>query len=191
MEEKVIIGYQGTANSNNHRAAIQLAEKLALPNVELRPLITGKNVVAALQSGEIRYGAYAYSTEAAGLVRENVEATKGVSLKTVGSVSIDIHHHLFKKNASVPNDSITAIVSHPEALWECRHNAKKLYPNAEYISAANTGVAARALYEGELPETTAVICNEKLGAQFDLAYIRENFEDLEHNGTIFILVELA
>ena len=190
MRNKVVIGYQGTENSNNHLAAKQLVEKMGL-DAELRALITGVNVMAALKSGEIRYGVYAYSTDCAGLVQQNVEATKGIDLKILADVDIDIHHQFYKKNDTVPNESITAVASHPEALRECMKTVKGLYPNIEVVEAVNTGVAARQLAEGELPETTAVICSKKLGEQYHFAFIKENAEDLAHNGTKFVLVELA
>lgn len=189
MEQRIIIGYQGTENSNNHLAAKKLMEKLGL-NAELRALITGANVVAALRNGEIRYGVYAYSTDCAGLVQQNVVATKDTALEILADVDIDIHHQFYKKNDTVPNEAITAVASHPEALRECIKTVKGLYPNIEIIEAANTGVAARQLAEGELPETTAVICNKKLGEQYHFAFIKENAEDLEHNGTKFVLVQL-
>lgn len=190
-EQNIIVGYQGAENSNNHAAAIHFAEKYAWPGAELRPLVSGRNVVKALQAGEIQYGVYAYSTDVAGLVQENAEATAGVPLTIVDTFSIDIHHNLFKKHTSVPNESITAIASHPEALRECQRTVHALYPDAEDIAVQNTAVAARALCEGELPETTAVLCSLKAGAQFHLALIQANVEDLEHNGTTFALVTLA
>ncbi len=191
MEQKVIIGYQGVENSNNHMAAIYFAEKHAWAHPELRPLVSGANVAAALRSGEIRYGVYAYRTLAGGLVQENVKAMEGLNLKRIDQCQILIHHSLFKKNGSIPDHKITAIASHPEALRQCRQTLKRLYPDAECIPAKNTALAAQALAEGELPETAAVLCSRKAGTLLHLTLIRDNVEDLKDNRTTFVLAELG
>ena len=190
MKRKVIIGYQGAENSNNHMAAVYFAEKYAWEDAELLPLVSGAHVAEALRSGKIRYGVYAYETLAGGLVQENVKAMEGLPLKLLDRCEIPIHHQLFKKSGEVADDEITAIASHPEALRQCGRTLRRLYPEAEWILAENTATAARALAEGELPETTAVLCSRRAGAQLHLALILENAEDLPDNRTTFVLAEL-
>lgn len=190
MKQKVIIGYQGAENSNNHMAAIYFAEKYGWENAQLRPLVSGANVAAALRSGEIQYGVYAYRTLAGGLVQENVTAMRGLDLRQIDHCQIAIHHSLYKKNESVADGEITAIASHPEALQQCRRTLKRLYPGIECIPAKNTAVAAQALADGELPETTAVLCSRRAGAQLHLSLIRRNVEDLKNNRTTFVLAAL-
>jgi prephenate dehydratase len=187
---KIIIGYQGTEGSNNNAAALAFVERMNWTDVELRPMVSGKNVMNALQDKTIDYGVFAYSTDARGLVAENVEATKDIQLQFVDLFNIDLHHHLWKKNSEISNDSITAIASHPEALYECKDTVKKLYPNADNIPVANTAVAASELAAGKLPETTAVLCSEKAAKISNLALVKDCVEDLEHNGTKFALVKL-
>jgi len=191
MEERIIIGYQGTENSNNHAAALYFAETLVPKKVELRPLVTGKNVARALKCGEIHYGVYAYSTDAAGIVSENEVAFEGTPLAVLNAYTMEIHHHLFKRNATISNSAVTAVASHPEALRECRKNLLTLYSHAKLIPMENTGLAARSLADGSLPETTAVLCSENLGKQFGFVRIQENLEDLEQNRTTFVLVKLS
>lgn len=189
--KNLVIGYQGSENSNNHAAAIYFAKTHGWENAELRPMVCGANVIAGLKSGELDYGVFAYSTDLIGLVQENAEATKGVELNYIDRYITNIHHYLYKKDESVPNDAITAIASHPEALRECQHNMKKMYPNAENVPVANSGYAAHALATGELPETTAVLASKVAGERNHLALIKENVEDLKENGTSFMLVTLA
>ena len=188
---KKILGYQGGEGSNNHAAAIAFAEKMGWGDtVELKPMISGKNVMKGLQEGTIDYGVYAYSTDARGLVQENAEATAGIELNILDLYNIDIHHHLWKKNEGIDDASITAIASHPEALYECKDTVARLYPDAMDIPVANTAVAASELASGILPETTAVLCSEKAAGIHGLSPIKMCVEDLEHNGTKFALVTL-
>ncbi len=123
----IVIGYQGMENSNNNTAAALLAQKLEGP-AELRPLVSSRNVVAALLAGEIDYGVMAISTDVAGEVAETREARKGTALRQLDAVSLDIHHSLFKKSPQIATESIRTIASHPEALRECVGNVAKCCP---------------------------------------------------------------
>lgn len=182
----IVIGYQGMENSNNNAAAALLAQKLG-EAAELRPLVSSKNVVAALEAGEVDYGVMAISTDVAGEVAETREARKGANLRQLDEVSLDIHHSLFKKANEIPTESIRTIASHPEALRECTENVKTLLPDAVAMPVGDTALAAKMLHDGDLPDDTAVLCSAAAGNQHGLCMIKENVEDLEHNGTTFAL----
>lgn len=182
----IVIGYQGMENSNNNTAAALLAQKLE-GTTELRPLVSSRNVVAALMAGEIDYGVMAISTDVAGEVAETREARKGTDLRQLDAVSLDIHHSLFKKSEKISNVEIKTIASHPEALRECVGNVKKVLPDADSMPVGDTALAAKMLRDGELSDDTAVLCSAAAGKQYGLCLIRENIEDLEHNGTTFAL----
>lgn len=188
--KRVIIGYQGIENSNNHRAAKMIASELGFDSLELRPMVSSDNVVKALQCGEIEYGVMAFKTDVAGDVSETKIATEGLCYHVLHSVSFDIHHCLFKKNEHVEKADIKVIASHPEALRECRNTVSQLFPDAKMMEVEDTAYAAKALKEGVLPADTAVLCNMKAGLGNDLVLLKENLEDLEHNGTTFYLIQL-
>lgn len=188
---RLIIGYQGSQGSNNHAAAMHFAETHNWPDAELRPMVCGKGVIEGLVSGELDYGVFAYSTDLIGLVQENAEARKGVDLDYLDRYVVNVHHLLYKKNDSIPDEAITAISSHPEALRECKENVARLYPNVKLLTSLNSGYAAHALESGELPENVAVLCNKAAGERYHLALMRENIEDLKENGTSFMLVKLS
>jgi len=183
-----IVGYQGTEGSNNHAAARHFAKKYGWREDQLRPLVTGKNLFSALQSGEVDFGVYAHSTAAGGEVAENREVF-GDTVQILDRYTVDVHHHLFAKTA-LPLAVVTAVASHPEALRECRNTLKQICSNAAEIPVSNTGVAARALAEGELPDTAAVLCSMELGQTLGLTLLREQAEDLTHNSTTFVLAKL-
>lgn len=182
----IVIGYQGMENSNNNTAAALLSQKLDGP-AELRPLVSSRNVVAALLAGEIDYGVMAISTDVAGEVAETREARKGTALRQLDAVSLDIHHSLFKKSPQIATEKIRTIASHPEALRECAGNVAKVLPDAAAMPVGDTALAAKMLHDGELSDDTAVLCSTAAGKQHGLCLIQENIEDLEHNGTAFAL----
>ena len=182
------IGYQGRPGSNNHAAARHFATKYGWEESQLCPLVTGKKLMAALTCGEVRYGIYAYSTAAGGIVEENVRAF-GDRIRVLDRYDADIHHALFTKAAIAP-EGVTVAASHPEALRECRKTLAALCPGAKEVPMDNTATAAHALADGGLPETAAVLCARELGESLGLILLREQAEDLSHNSTTFVLVEL-
>ena len=79
------IGYQGRPGSNNHAAARHFASKYGWTEAQLVPLVTGENLMAALNGGEVRFGVYAHSTAAGGIVAENEAAFGDRVLRGPGS----------------------------------------------------------------------------------------------------------
>lgn len=182
------IGYQGRPGSNNHAAARHFASKYGWTEAQLVPLVTGANLMAALNRGEVRFGVYAHSTAAGGIVAEN-EAAFGDRVRVLDQYDVDVHHALFAK-AVIPPEEVTAVASHPEALRECRETLARLCPTAQELPMDNTATAAYALAEGSLPEGAAVLCARELGESLNLTLLQERVEDLPHNSTTFVLVEL-
>lgn len=191
MKQKVIkIGYQGAENSNNYNAAHLMAEHMSDTKIEFLPLISSENVMKALQKREITYGVMAISTDVAGEVEETKRACAGIELDTVDSININIHHCLFKKNENVNISDITEVASHIEALKECEKSIHQLLPKAKMISVEDTAMAAYKLKKGILSKNVAVLCSEQAGRKNELNMIKENIEDLEYNGTKFVMVKL-
>ena len=152
------------------------------------PLVTGERLMAALRSGEVRFGVYAYSTAAGGLVAENAAVFRDLA-RELDRHEVHISHALFAREHLAP-EQVTLVASHPEALRECRETLNRVYPTAQAHPMNNTATAANALAEGELPEGAAVLCAEELGQSLHLTLLRERTEDRERNTTVFVLVEL-
>lgn len=189
--EKIRVGYQGMENSNNHRAAKKLSERFQSEyEIELIPLISSANVVKALQQGDIEYGVMAHSGTDGWLVPETKDACEGVELTLVDQVCIEIHHFLYKKNESVPFESLKRVASHPAALLVCHNHIRELFPEIEEIEVEDTALSAKKLSEGIISEDTAVICSEKAGKQYNLCLIKGQMQDRNPNGVNFIMVKL-
>lgn len=187
--EYPIIGYQGTKLSNNHMAARHFAEKNGWPESCLRPLITAEAVLEALRKGEIRYGVVARRTRH-GEIRSHSDLFAFCS-NVVDLWETNIHHCLFSKGT--PLTGIRVVTAHVEAFRECLSTFEftlMLNRCYEFIPAENSGVAARALAEGLIPDNTAVICPKEMGEHYGLTLLDENCEDFEENPTEFALVEL-
>ena len=188
MAEKVRVGYMGIPHSNSEHMAKSFSDGLGLTDYKLVPLMSAKNVMDALVSGEIDYGVFATMNRYAGTVVETTTAMKGHSdIETMGSMWTHIHHCVFKKDA---NDRVTRLVSHIQALLQSESNLKRLYPDAVWEECEDTAYAAEMLSKGMLPEGSAAICRRDAGEAYGLYLDNENVEDRKENMTLFAFVRM-
>jgi len=104
---------------------------------------------------------------------------KGVNI--LGELAMDIHHNLI----GYDKNKIETIISHPQALAQCRNYIKKHGWKVKAVESTSEAV-----------KLVATSSNEKLGAigskdsaeQFGLKILEENIEDYKNNKTRFILI---
>ncbi|OEK04931.1 prephenate dehydratase [Roseivirga misakiensis] len=181
------IGYQGVLHSHNHAAALAVTEEMQLTegSFELVPLISSKNVVEALLSGEVEYGLMAVQNSIGGVVKESQEALLDKDLELVKEVILSISHSTFKLNNSIKNDDITEVISHPQALKQCATNLKRIYPNAMVAPVENTALAPKYVVEGKFGKNTAVVCAKVAGEYYKMTLVEEGIQDKSDNRTTF------
>ena len=168
--------------------AKSFSDGLGLSNYELVPLMSAKNVMNALVKGEIDYGVFATMNRFAGTVVETRNAMKDRNdIEILGSMWTHIHHCVFKKN---PDDKVTKLVSHIQALLQSESNLAKLYPDGVWEECADTAYAAEILSKGELPEGSAAVCRRDAGEASGLYLDSENVEDRKENMTLFAFVRM-
>ena len=114
------IGYQGRPGSNNHAAARYFASRYGWTESQLVPLVTGENLMAALNRGEVRFGVYAHSTAAGGIVAEN-EAAFGDRVRVLDQYAQQCIRYL-----------VTG--KHTKAAFNCRYGDIK---ELGYVSLVN------------------------------------------------------
>ncbi len=188
MKSIIKVGYMGIPFSNSEEMAMVFSKKFDLHNVELVPLMSAKNVVDALVAREIDYGVLAVENKYAGIVLESLEAKKGVrNLQELDLLWSPIHHCVFKRS---PEDRVTRLVSHVQALGQSKGNLQRLYPGAELVECEDTAYAAEMLAGGMLPEGSAAVCRRDAGEHYGLFLADENVEDNPDNMTRFSLVKL-
>ncbi|OGT48067.1 MAG: prephenate dehydratase [Gammaproteobacteria bacterium RIFCSPHIGHO2_12_FULL_41_15] len=83
-------------------------------------------------------------------------------------------------------DKISAIYSHHQALRQCKLYLATHFSKIPRIETADTALAAKQLYIGEIPETAAVICNKICADIYNLQLMAIGINDLKDNQTQFI-----
>lgn len=148
-------------------------------------LVSAENVLSALEKGDIDLGIFPIENSNGGVVLEAVHAMAGHRFRIVRMFEIDIHHCLLVKNGMTA-DRITTIVSHDQALKQCRMYLKRVWPKVKLKEYADTAKAAEDLAKGKLPKGSAVIASRAAANLYRLRAMEESIQDLKFNYTSFI-----
>ena len=188
-----IIGIQGGQGSFNEQAAKIWAasneETIVNPKIEY--LYTSENVMRALEAGEIDLGTCALHNAIGGIVDESIHALAEHRVKVAAKLAIEITHSLMKKKG-VELGAINTIYAHPQVFAQCRQNLATNYPDLSLVSGEgdmiDTAVAAKALAEGKLPDSVAILGPEILADLYDFDVVIRNQQDQKNNFTTFLIL---
>lgn len=108
-----------------------------------------------------------------------------VSLYIQSKIILPIEQNLMAKKG-VKKNEITKILSHPQALPQCKKFLKQNYPNISQISVNSTSEGAKIVSESD--EKIAAIGIKKCAEIYKLDIIDENIQDDNNNYTQFIIV---
>lgn len=182
------IGVSGARGSFSEQAALEYMKKYNGETGELAYLVSVENVLTALERGEIERGIFPIENSNGGIVIEAVYAMAKHLFSIERLFEIDVHHNLLAVKG-VRTDEITKIVSHDQALKQCRMYLKRRWPGVEIEAYADTAQAAKDLSAGVLPKEVAVIAPRGCAALYGLDILEESIQDLKFNYTTFVVAE--
>lgn len=176
---KTKIAYQGELGAWSH-----LASKEMFPTYEPMPCPTFEDALAAVKSGDARYGMIPIENTIAGRVADVHHLLPASGLHIVGEHFVPIRFQLMAiKGTSL--DRITDVYSHVHAIGQCRLFMREhgLTPHI----AGDTAGSARQVAEWRDP--TKASLSPPLAAEiYGLQILAENVEDAKHNTTRFVVV---
>jgi len=181
------IGVSGARGSFSEAAAATYARKRngQLGEYESVYLISVEAVLAALEVGNIDFGIFPIENSNGGIVIEAVHAMSRHNFKITMMFEIDVHHNLLVRKGTTA-DRVSAIISHDQALKQCRMYLKRIWPTTEIREYPDTAQAAADLASGTLPETAAVIASLEAAEIHGLDILDPSIQDLKFNFTHFI-----
>jgi prephenate dehydratase len=183
------IGVMGAKGSFSEEAGRTYAKKHGkLKKFDILYLITAENVLSELEKGAIDIGIFPIENSNGGIVLEAVHAMAKHNFHIKKMFEIDVHHNLLVKNGTKA-ESIKQIVSHDQAIKQCRMYLKRIWPNVKLEEYMDTAKAAEDLASGKLPKTTAVIASRNAATTYKLKILDESIQDLKFNYTVFIAAE--
>ncbi len=194
-KKPVVIGISGALGSFSEEAARTYAHKISLKHYKIEPLITVENVLACLEQSRktdkeraITLGIFPIENSNGGVVIEAVHAMAKHRFSIKKIFEIDVHHCLCVKKGVKAGD-IKTIVSHDQAIKQCRMYLKRVWTKAKLKEYPDTAQAAADLAAGRLPKSSAVLASRAAAALYKRDILEESIQDLKFNYTSFIVAE--
>ena len=108
------------------------------------PFPTVQDVFKAVENGNATYGVVPVENSIEGSVNITLDLLYKTSLKIAGEITEKIQHNLIVKK-STKKESIKVIVSHPQAIAQCRDFIEKNFPNVKLLEVESTALAVKKL----------------------------------------------
>jgi prephenate dehydratase len=176
-------GYLGPAGTFSEQAALLYAQGCL---VELEAYRGISDLIMAVQSGSLDRAVVPIENVLEGTVNLTVDMlTHEVDLKISGEIIIPIHQCLLTA-PGVKIEEISRIVSHPQALAQCRHFLQDRFGGIPMQSTDSTAAGAEQVRSSALP--IAAIANKRAAEVFGLTVLIENIEDHPDNCTRFVVL---
>lgn len=205
--ERLTIGIQGGPGSFNEEALQDYTQRHNMRNIDVRYMHTTEDVLSALHSDSaakrIDQGIFALHNAAGGIVDESFEAMGRYNYESVDKIKIKISHTLMvRPDVKFDPDTIT-LISHPQALDQCRETIQQRYPTlaktsgdgplidhalvAEYMAAEKPITASGVIFDAR---SIATMGSRKLAEINGLTIIDRDLQDLgDQNFTSFVVVK--
>jgi len=121
------------------------------------------------------------STE--GVVAHTLDCLVESDLQICAEVYLDIHHHLLSKSGNAKD--IKRIMSHPQALAQCRGWLTAHFPKITVEEVASTAHGAiAAAHDGSIAAISSALAKEV----YSLVAVASNIEDRSNNITRFLVI---
>ena len=176
------VGFLGPQGTYSHEVALRLFDDTAL----LQPYISIDTAIRAVASGEI--------AECVVPIENSLEGSVNVTLDTLAhdvellisrEIVMPVRHNLLAREVG---RSVRRILSHPQALAQCRRTLNRLYPQAESLPVDSTAEAARRVAQGE--SGLAAIGSRNAAALYGLEIIAADIQDTASNCTRFVTLRV-
>jgi prephenate dehydratase len=173
------ISYQGEPGANSHLAASE-----TYPEFEAVAYPTFEDAIAAVKSGDARYAMIPIENSVAGRVADIHHLLPDAGLYIVAEYFQRVRHQLMAREGATL-DTIKRVMSHTQALGQCRSTLRKL--GLKPVPEADTAGSARLVAEGN-DLTTAAIASRLAAEIYGLKILKSDMEDETHNTTRFVVL---
>lgn len=179
MELPMQVAFLGPQSTFTHMAAM---EQFGL-SAQLVPLKSIPAVFEEVERERAHYGVVPVENSTEGVVNHTLDMFVGSDLQVIAEVMLEISHNLLSKSGQI--DQISRVVSHPQALAQCRHWFEENLPDVPLVDVASTAAAAQLASEDE---TVAAIASQAAVVQYGLQVVKAKIEDNPNNFTRFLVI---
>jgi len=182
LEHPLKVAFLGPQATNTHVAAMQQFGLSA-------QLVPQKSVTAVFEEVErarAEYGVVPVENSTEGAVTHTLDMFMQSELQIYAEVMLPISHHLLSRSGQL--SGIRKIVSHPQALAQCRRWLEENLPDVPQFDVASTALAAQMAADDDM---VAAVASEMAATLFGLQVVKERIEDNSNNFTRFLVIGKA
>ncbi len=173
------VAYLGPHGTHSEEVCTHLYSK---QEWEFVPLSTIDNCIRAVASKEVHECLVPIENSLEGSVNITMDnLAHEVNLFITREIAWPIRHHLLAPSSTA---KITTVISHPQALAQCRQYLSSHYPHAKLQAADSTAEAAQLAAASE--EGYAAIANLETARLYQLSVRETGIQDNHHNCTRFV-----
>lgn len=170
------IGVLGPVGTYSEKAA-----KLWCPEAELKYFGDFEDVLKAVEAKDVEVGVVPLENSLEGAVGLTMDSLLRLKVLIIEEVNLPISCCLLGMGGS----EIRVILSHPQALAQCRLYIRRHYPKAEVRTTGSTSHAAKLAQE--FPEMAA-IAGDEAAKIYNLEVLARDIQDVAENVTRFAVV---
>jgi prephenate dehydratase len=178
-----LIGYLGPQGTYSEEMATRFYA--AGEQQRFRPFVTIQAAIQAVANGQVASTVVPIENSLEGSVNATLDMlAHEVDLYITAEMVTPIRHNLLVK---AENEPIEVILSHPQALAQCRQTIYRLYPGALLKAVDSTADAARQVAEGT--RNLAAIGSSQAAKNYHLKIAVPDLQDSDSNRTRFVCLE--
>ena len=179
LEGPLRVAFFGAEATYTHLAARERFGSAAT----LRPTASISEVFQEVSQGRAAFGVVPIENSTEGVVAHTLDQLVESDLQIGAEIFQDIHHYLLSRSGKAEN--VRRIVSHPQALAQCRDWLARHFPAVPVEEVAST---AHAAIKAAGDESLAAISSAMAKEVYDLQAVAANIEDQSTNITRFLVI---
>ncbi len=179
LEAPLNVAYFGPEATYTHMAA---RERFG-SSTNYVPMPGIADVFQEVKQGRADYGVVPIENSTEGVVTHTLDMLVDADVKICAEIILEVHHHLLSRSGQ--GGAIKNILSHPQALAQCRQWLTANYPKIPLEEVASTAYAAQlAATDPSLAAVASSLAKELYG----LETVEANIEDQANNITRFLVI---
>ncbi len=179
LEQPLKVAFLGPQATYTHIAAMQ---QFGL-SAQLVPLKSISSVFEEVSRGRASYGVVPVENSNEGVVSHTLDMFMSSDLKIIAEILLPVSHDLL--NLSGEADDVRKVISHPQAIGQCRSWLEESLPDIPLVDASSTAFAAQQAAEDA---SVAAIASESAASLYGLRVVKHKIEDNPNNFTRFLII---
>ena len=179
LEAPINVAYFGPEATFTHMAA---RERFGSSSVFVA-MAGIADVFQEVNQGRASYGVVPIENSTEGVVTHTLDMLVEADVKICAEVFLEVHHYLLSRSGKA--EEIQQIISHPQALAQCRRWLASHCPNIRVNEVASTAQAAQM---AAIDPNLAAVASSLAKELYELEVVEANIEDNTTNITRFLVI---